>query len=198
MAGTGILLPVVLSPLTMGWLPLHCDTKAGELSRTALTVSSAFLLEAFTRSPWALSKVTPRASGAHWLSRFKRPAKIHGWSDSDESAAAVWALVNGAATVPHKKAKPANSDLGKPKRVMWRIKNFFKNKAIKTFYLASILMLFTKPTPSALLRERGFIHEELWRLGWDGLQGGFCGKYREYLQENQRSRPPKPGDHETR
>ena len=44
----------------------------------------------------------------------------------------------------------------------------------------------------------GFIHVELWRLAWDGLQGGFCGKYREYLQENQRSRPPKPGDHEPR
>ena len=48
------------------------------------------------------------------------------------------------------------------------------------------------------LGKRGFIHVELWRLGWDGLQGGFCGEYREYLQENQRSRAPKPGDHEPR
>ena len=48
------------------------------------------------------------------------------------------------------------------------------------------------------LGKRGFIHVESWHLGWDGLQGGFCGKYREYLQENQRSRPPKPGDHEPR
>ena len=42
------------------------------------------------------------------------------------------------------------------------------------------------------LGKRGFIHVESWRLGWDGLQGGFCSKYREYLQENQRSRPPNP------
>jgi len=48
------------------------------------------------------------------------------------------------------------------------------------------------------LGKRGFIHVELWRLGWDGLQGFFCGKYQEYLQENQRSRPPKPGDNEPR
>ena len=34
-----------------------------------------------------------------------------------------------------------------------------------------------------------------WRLGWDGMQGGFCSKYREYLQKNQRRRPPKPSDH---
>ena len=48
------------------------------------------------------------------------------------------------------------------------------------------------------LGKRGFIHVESWRLGWDGLQGGFCSNYREYLQENQRSRPPKQGDHEPR
>jgi hypothetical protein len=48
------------------------------------------------------------------------------------------------------------------------------------------------------LGKRGYIHEEWWRLGWDGLPGGFCGKYREYLQENQRRRQPKPGDHEPR
>ena len=57
---------------------------------------------------------------------------------------------------------------------------------------------FDIPMYNADLGKRGFIHVELWRLGWDGLQGGFCGKYREYLQENQRSRPPKPGDHEPR
>ena len=39
------------------------------------------------------------------------------------------------------------------------------------------------------LGKRGFIHVESWRLAWDGLQGGFCSNYREYLQENQRSEP---------
>ena len=42
------------------------------------------------------------------------------------------------------------------------------------------------------LGKRGLIHVELWRLGWDGQKGSFCSRYRGYLQENQRSRPPKP------
>ena len=48
------------------------------------------------------------------------------------------------------------------------------------------------------LGKRGVIHVESWRLAWDGQKGGFCSKYREYLQENQRSRPFIPGDHEPR
>ena len=39
------------------------------------------------------------------------------------------------------------------------------------------------------LGKRGFVHVESWRLAWDGKKGSFCSKYREYLQENQRSRP---------
>jgi len=66
----------------------------------------------------------------------------------------------------------------------------------RVFALAITLAMLAGVTRQ--LGKRGYIHEELWRLGWDGLQGGFCGKYREYLQKNQRSRPPKPGDHEPR
>ena len=31
----------------------------------------------------------------------------------------------------------------------------------------------TIPRSDRLLGKRGFIHVESWRLGWDGLQGGF-------------------------
>ena len=107
MAGAGVLLPAVLSPLTNGWLPLHCDSKAGSLSRTALTVSSAFLLDALTRSPWALSKVTPRASGAQRLSAFKRPARMHGLSASVDAVTAGGDLTAGAAGVCAKSGRVA-------------------------------------------------------------------------------------------
>ena len=131
MLGAGVLLPVVFSPLTKGWLPLHCDTRAGSLSRTATTVSSAFLLEALTCWPFALSKLTPRASGAHWLSAFKRPAKMHGLSASVDAVAAGGGFAPGVAGIcakigalllAHKKAKPAISDLVENSQEMWCIK----------------------------------------------------------------------------
>ena len=99
MADAGVLLPVMLSPLTRGLVPLHCDSKAGSPSRTVVTVSNAFLLEALTRSPCALSKVTPRASGAQRPSVFKRPARMHVLSASVEAGPAGSGLTVGAAGV---------------------------------------------------------------------------------------------------
>ena len=48
------------------------------------------------------------------------------------------------------------------------------------------------------LARRELTQKESWRLNWDGLQGGFCGKYPEYLQENQDGRPLKRCDNDAR